>query len=99
MRLVITTTDESHPNVPPPMEFTGEGLIWQIYVDGEPFLGIPLSEKLAHDNAQEQVSKIIAMRRNEYVDLRLRPERREEDRRVHGTFTLQLRRKAERRLT
>lgn len=82
MRRVITIDDASHPSVPHSVELTGDGvgLLWQIYIDGAPFLGIPaVRDGSAVEPAREAhqlVMKALNTGRYEYVDLRLRPERR-----------------------
>lgn len=83
MRRVIKLTDESHPDTPPNVStVTDESypLVWQIYIDGVPFLGVPLTGKRYDrgpaDEAERIQLKAIETGRYEFVDLRLRPDRR-----------------------
>lgn len=94
MRRVLTTTDESHPDVPAGLEhLSGEEryaagpLVWQVYVDGTPFVGVPLPP-MAGEHRRDQLgqahgyaAQAIATGRYEYVDVRLVPDRRLSQRR------------------
>jgi hypothetical protein len=90
MRHVVTLTDESHPDVPEYASFRElaehESLVWQLYVDGVPFIGYPFTwtpGDTEHDlRAFAARDKILATGRHEYVDVRLGRERRTEERRL-----------------
>lgn len=77
MRRVLTTTDASHPDTPAPEAFSHAGaLVWQVYIDGVPFIGVPAGELGAPAKVEAYAAQIVATGRYEYVDVRLRPERR-----------------------
>lgn len=86
VRRVLTTTNESHPRTPAPVDASQfadcDILVWQIYIDGTPFLGVPFTRGSASEiehaasEAKRHQEQIMATGRYEYVDLRLRPDRR-----------------------